>query len=247
VALLSELADANCPGHVGGEFYIRTGGRQTSPSDTGLQAVDPDAGSRNPKGELTAMPPTPKSIAFDPRDLEGVRAALQIIADANYPIHHGAEFIIRTALGPVVIAVIPFRPPETERIVCSELDVQTSSQSVRESIQAPAEGAILKGDEIAQKIDCECSGEFRGLLASRARRGALKKPAGGGDARRPFLNAAEVLELLGYQDGDTLARLMRDEGFPPPSYGHRHARRWRATVVDDWIRRQEKVGRRRFP
>jgi hypothetical protein len=59
---------------------------------------------------------------------------------------------------------------------------------------------------------------------------------------RQLLTTAEVLELLRLKDRKSLRRLQALKGFPRASIsaGER-GQRFRASLVDDWIKRQERM------
>lgn len=113
-------------------------------------------------------------------DLESVRTALQSIADDNYPGHRGGEFHIRTPLGPVIIGVAGFVRPAPPRVLTYAPEPQTLSEGEQEIVQVLSEaaGEVLKGEEIAEKIGCEYTGTFRGVLAAMVRRGIVKRATG---------------------------------------------------------------------
>jgi predicted DNA-binding transcriptional regulator AlpA len=62
------------------------------------------------------------------------------------------------------------------------------------------------------------------------------------DYPSPLLTTQEVLAILRMRNRGSLRRMIREEGFPRASVrnGHR-GQLFRASLVDDWLRRQEKA------
>jgi hypothetical protein len=59
---------------------------------------------------------------------------------------------------------------------------------------------------------------------------------------RQLLTTADVLALLRKKDAKSIHFLIRESGFPKPSVAPgRHGQLWRASLVDDWIKRQERA------
>jgi predicted DNA-binding transcriptional regulator AlpA len=58
-----------------------------------------------------------------------------------------------------------------------------------------------------------------------------------------LLTTRQVLSLLGYRHARTLRRLIREESFPKASISPgRRGQRFRASLVNDWLRRSEQGG-----
>lgn len=59
---------------------------------------------------------------------------------------------------------------------------------------------------------------------------------------RQLLTTADVLDLLRKKDAKSIARLIRDDGFPRASVrAGKQGQLWRASLVDDWLKRQERT------
>lgn len=59
-----------------------------------------------------------------------------------------------------------------------------------------------------------------------------------------FLSTAQVAGMIGVCTRTIIRWAANpDSGFPPPSIVKERCKRWRASVVEDWLRSQEKKGR----